>query len=122
MNNKKYKDVVYKMRYINDLRDMVHSSAEMFGDKPAFLEKDVPGGEYKPISYAQLREDIDSLGTKLVELGLKGKKVALIGENSYRWVVSYLAVTNGTGVIIPLDKELTEIEIRNLLKEQNLKL
>lgn len=116
MNNKKYKDVLYKMRYINDLRDMVHSSAEMFGDRPAFLEKDVPGGEYKPISYAQLREDIDALGTKLVELGLKGKKVALIGENSYRWVVSYLAVTNGTGVIIPLDKELTEIEIRNLLE------
>ena len=116
MNSKKYKDVLYKMRYINDLRDLIRSSAEMYGDKPAFLEKDVAGGEYRPISYVQLREDIDSLGTKFVEMGLKGKKIAVIGENSYRWVVTYLAVTNGTGVIVPLDKELTEIEIRNLIK------
>ena len=116
MNSKKYKDVFYKMRYINDLRDLIRSSAEMYGDKPAFLEKDVPGGEYKPISYVQLREDIDALGTKFVEMGLKGKKVAVIGENSYKWVVTYLSVANGTGVIVPLDKELTVIEIRNLIE------
>lgn len=115
MNSKKYKDVLYPMRYINDLRDMIHSSAELYGGDPAFLVKDVPHGEYRPISYVQFKDDIDSLGTKLTELGLKDKKVALIGENSYKWVVSYLAVVNGTGVIVPLDKELTEMEIRNLL-------
>lgn len=116
MNSKKYKDVLYKMRYINDLRDLIISSAEMYGEKPAFLEKDVPGGEYKPISFVQLREDIDALGTKLTDMGLKGKKVAVIGENSYKWVVTYLAVANGTGVIVPLDKELTAIEIGNLIR------
>lgn len=116
MNSKKYKDVLYRMRYINDLRDMICSSAELFGHDPAFLVKDVPGGEYRPISFLQLKKDIDALGTKLIELGLKGRKIALIGENSYKWVVSYLAVTNGTGVIVPLDKDLTEIEIGNLLK------
>lgn len=116
MNSKKYKDVLYQMRYINDLRDMIHSSAELYGQETSFLVKDVPRGEYRPITYAQLESDIDKLGTKLVELGLKGKKVALIGENSYKWVVSYLAVTNGTGVIVPLDKELTAIELHNLLE------
>ena len=116
MNSKKYKDVLYQMRYINDLRDMVHSSAEMFGDKTSFLVKDKPRGEYRPVTFNQLKSDIDHLGTKLVEMGLKDKKVAIIGENSYKWVVTYLAVTNGTGVIVPLDKELTGIEIRNLLE------
>lgn len=116
MNSKKYKDVLYQMRYINDLRDMVHSSAEMFGDKTSFLVKYKPRGEYRPITFNQLKSDIDHLGTKLVEMGLKDKKVAIIGENSYKWVVTYLAVTNGTGVIVPLDKELTGIEIRNLLE------
>lgn len=116
MNSKKYKDVLYQMRYINDLRDMIHSSAELYGQETSFLVKDVPRGEYRPITYAQLEADIDKLGTKLVELGLKEKKVALIGENSYKWVVSYLAVTNGTGVIVPLDKELTAIELHNLLE------
>ncbi|MDO4544936.1 MAG: AMP-binding protein [Bacillota bacterium] len=116
MNSKKYKDVLYRMRYINDLRDMVCSSAEMYGDDPAFLVKDRPGGEYRPVSYIQFKEDVDCLGTKFIQMGLKDKKVALIGENSYKWVVTYLAVTNGTGVIVPLDKELPEIEIQNLLE------
>ena len=116
MNSRKYKDVLYKMRYINDLRDMIYSSAELFGKKPAFLVKDVPGGPYRAISYIQLRNDINALGTKFIDMGLKGKKVALIGENSYKWVVTYLSVTNGTGVIVPLDKDLTEIEIGNLIK------
>lgn len=115
MNSRKYKDVLYQMRYINDLRDMIHSSAELYGDDTSFLVKDVPRGEYRPITYNQLKEDIDCLGTKLTEMGLKDKKVAVIGENSYKWVVSYLAVVNGTGVIVPLDKELTGIEIENLL-------
>ena len=115
MNSRKYKDVLYQMRYINDLRDMIHSSAELYGNDTSFLVKDVPRGEYRPITYNQLKEDIDCLGTKLIEMGLKDKKVAVIGENSYKWVVSYLAVVNGTGVIVPLDKELTGIEIENLL-------
>lgn len=116
MNNKKYKDVLYRMRYINDLRDMVHSSAEMYGEDTAFKVKDKPKGAYRPISFIQLKNEIDYLGTKLMDMGLKDKKVALIGENSYKWVVSYLAVTNGTGIIVPLDKELTDIEIKNLLE------
>lgn len=116
MNNKKYKDTLYQMRYINDLRDMVHSSAEMYGEKTAFLEKEDPRGEFKPITFNQFKDDIDCMGTKLTEMGLKGKKIALIGENSYRWVVSYLAIANGTGVVVPLDKELTDIEIRNLVE------
>ena len=116
MNSKKYKDILYQMRYINDLRDMVKSSAELYGDKTSFLVKDKPRGEYRPITFNQLKSDIDHLGTKLVEMGLKDKKVAIIGENSYKWVVTYLAVANGTGVIVPLDKELTGIEIRNLLE------
>ena len=97
---------------------MIYSSAEIFGSKPAFLVKDVPGGKYRPISYIQLKEDINDLGTRLIDMGLKVKRSAVIGENSYKWVVTYLAVTNGTGVIVPLDKELTAIEIGNLLRAE----
>ncbi len=104
------------MRYINDLRDLVHSSAELYAEDPAFLVKDKPKGEYRPISYTQFKEEIDYLGTKLIEMGLKDKKVAIIGENSYKWVVTYMAVVNGTGVVVPLDKDLTPVEIENLVK------
>ncbi len=115
MNSKKYKDTLYNMRYINDLRDMIVSSAELYAEDPAFLVKDTHSDPYRPITFRSLREDIDSLGTKLTALGLRDKKVALIGENSYEWVVSYFAVVNGTGVIVPLDKDLPEGEVTNLL-------
>ncbi len=116
MNSKKYRDVFYNFRYINDLKDMLDSSAELFAEERAYLVKDAPGGAYRPILYRELKQDVDALGTRLIDLGLKGKKIAVIGENSYRWVVSYLGTTNGTGVIVPLDKELPPGEIANLLR------
>ena len=70
MNSKKYKDTLYKMRYINDLRDMIVSSAELYADDPAFLVKDTHSDPYRPITFRTLKEDIDSLGTKLSALGL----------------------------------------------------
>jgi len=115
MNKRRYKDHLYSMRQISDLRDLVKSSAAMFPDKTAFYVKDVLGGEYRPVTFAKFDEDVDALGTVFCEMGLKGKKIALIGENSYEWVVTYCAAVNGTGVIVPLDKELQPGEIGNLL-------
>ena len=116
MNSKKYKDVFYQFRYISDLKDMLNTSAELFAKEPAYLVKDTPGGPYRPVLYEQVKRDVDALGTRLLDLGLKGKKIAVIGENSYKWVVSYLGTVCGTGVVVPLDKELPPKEIANLLK------
>ena len=89
MNSKKYKDVFYQFRYISDLKDMLNTSAELFAKEPAYLVKDTPGGPYRPVLYEKVKKDVDALGTRLLDLGLKGKKIAVIGENSYKWVVSY---------------------------------
>jgi long-chain acyl-CoA synthetase len=89
---------------------------ERFRDRDAFLVKDSPGGAYRPISYKQMQSDIDSLGTALSECGLLGAKIALIGENRYEWVISYLAVTNGVGVIVPFDRELCAEELAAFMR------
>ena len=116
MNSAKYKDVLYEMREITDLKDMITTSCELFNNKSAFLVKDKPGGKYQPITYGQFNMDINSLGTAFINMGLKDKKIAVIGENSYQWVVTYFATINGTGVIVPIDRELKAMEIANLLK------
>ena len=121
MNSNKYKDNIYELRYISDLKDMVNSSARLFPDHVAYYVKDVRGGEYRPIMYPEVKADIDGLGTKLLDLGLKGEKVAVIGENSYEWIISYLAVTNGCGVAVPLDRELPADEIINLMSRAGVK-
>jgi long-chain acyl-CoA synthetase len=115
MNSSKYKDALYEVRPIRDLKEMVDTSASLYAQRAAYLTKEVLGGEYKPIYYPQLKEDVDALGTQFLRMGLKNQKIAVIGENSYPWVVTYFAATNGTGVIVPLDRELPVNEIRNLL-------
>jgi len=107
---------LYAVRKITDLRDMVSQSAEIYGDKAAFLVKRNGSSEYQPISFVQFKKDIEAFGTALIHLGLQGKRIAVMGENRYEWAVTYLAVVNGVGVIVPLDKELPVSEIENLIR------
>ncbi|MGI6736144.1 MAG: AMP-dependent synthetase/ligase [Anaerovoracaceae bacterium] len=115
MNSIKYKDALYEPRRLDDLRDLIKSSTRIWGDKPAFLVKDDHKEPFRPISFRQWDRTVDALGTALIDLGLKDKKIAVIGENSYQWVTTYFATVNGTGVIVPIDRELKPPEIANLL-------
>ena len=94
---------------------MLNSSAGLFSNETAFLVKTEEGGPYKPVTFTQFRDDVNALGTALIELGLSGKRIAIISENRYEWAVAYLAVVNGTGVVVPLDKELPVSELKSLL-------
>ena len=119
-SNKKYKDAYYTNRTVTDLRDLINSSAALYEDRTAYLIKNVPGGNYVPKSYRELKNDIDAFGTALVEMGLKDKHIAVIGETRYEWVVADLAVINGVGVSVPLDKELPVSELANLAQRAHL--
>ena len=104
-----------EVRKIRDLKDMLQSSTELYGDKAAFLVKKPGNSNYQPVSYKEFKSDTEALGTALIDLGLKDKSIAVIGENRYEWCVSYLGVANGTGVVVPIDKELPANEIASLL-------
>ena len=94
---------------------MIKNSAEKFGEEPAFLRDGKGLEDSKKVTYKEFYHEINSLGTALVEMGLKGKRIAVIGENRYEWELSYLAVATGTGIIVPLDKALPENEIESLI-------
>lgn len=100
---------------INDLKDMLNKTKEMFAERPAYKIKIAPG-EYKIITHGETHEMIDALGTALIDLGLKGKRVAVIGENRYEWGIAYMATVCGTGTIVPLDKALPENELEDLIQ------
>ncbi|MBR5227891.1 MAG: AMP-binding protein [Clostridia bacterium] len=105
-----------KVGELKTLKDIIIKKCDEFASNVAFLEKDKKTKKFEEITYDKLKEDTVALATALVsKYKLKDKKVAVIGENSYKWYVSYLAVTTGVGTIVPLDKELPANEIENLL-------
>lgn len=107
VNNDPRPAVKYKeSRPITDIRDMILSSTALYPDNVAFYEKEKKGAPYGKTTYREMTEKMNALGTALVDLGLKDKRIAIIGANSSRWALSYLATVCGTGVVVPLDKEL----------------
>lgn len=103
-----------KMKF-TDLKDMLKQSGEAYGDRPAYIFKTDKEGEFRTITHKEFRDEINALGTALVKMGLKDKRIAVISENRYEWELAYLSVATGTGVVVPLDKALPENEIESLI-------
>ena len=106
---------LYDVRKIKSIKELMDTSATLYSDRTAFLYKPKGSDKYEPVTFRQFKSEVDALGTALIELGLKDGRIAIISENRYEWAVSYMAVVNGTGIVVPLDKELPENEIENLL-------
>ena len=107
---------------IKTIKDLVMINGEKYRDNVAITEKRHKDTEFKKYLYSDLKEDVEDFATALIsKYHLKGEKVAVIGENSYEWFVTYLAVSTCAGIIVPLDKELPSNEIVNLLKRSQAK-
>ena len=105
---------LYKYIEITDLKDMLKKSGEKYGDKIAYKIRQENG--YKEITHNEVRKMVDGLGTKLIDMGLKDKRIAVIGENRYEWEIAYLSIVCGTGTVVPLDKSLPENELESLIE------
>ncbi len=101
-------------REIKDLRDMVQTSAAFFGDKDLYVYKE--DKQEVHFSYNQLRDEVERFGTALNVLGIDDGRVAVIGETSAKVTVTYLGTVNAGGVIVPLDRELTEDQIPEFIE------
>lgn len=106
-------------KIVNNYRELVENSNTLYGSNVAYkYKKDYTAKEpeYIEKTYGQTVSDIKAFSTALLNLGLRGKNVVLIGGNRYEWCVSYLAVTCGDMVIVPLDKALPNNEIETLVR------
>ncbi len=108
---------IYEGRVITDIKDLFNSSVSLYNENIAFLKKEKVGGPYLEVTYQEAKADVDAFGTGLIDLGLKGKKIAIIGENRYEWAISYLSVVGGAGIVVPFDKELPKEELEYIIKD-----
>ena len=115
LKNSKDKRYLFKDKHVvTDIKDALNYSAEHHGDLPLFKQKYSSKLPYQEITFRRVLEDVNALGTALIDLGLKNTHIGVIGRNSAEWGESYLAVIGGVGVVVPLDRELNEDELHQL--------
>lgn len=109
----KLKKKYHKCNEITNFKDILNRSEEIFKTRTAFKLKDKNGNIYNK-KYEELKKEVYSLGTSLIEKGLLNKRIAVIGKNSYKWAVSYLA-SSIVGIVVPIDKELHSTDVINFM-------
>jgi long-chain acyl-CoA synthetase len=94
-------------------------SAEKCEDKVAFNYFD---GGWKMVSYKELMHAVKSIASHLIKSGIqKGDRVAIVSENRPEWCMSYLGISLSGGVAVPVDAQLGQDEIKNLLADSETK-
>ena len=113
MKNKSYP--LYEHEQIHDLKALIHLTEKKYAHKPAFTFERKK--ERVSVSYVEFKSDTEGLATALWDIGIQNAKVALIGENSYEWILTYFSVINSGGVIVPLDRDLPLEDIKFLCED-----
>lgn len=105
---------IHNMGPLSTLQDLFIRS-EAFGDRVAVVEK----VKKQPVAYTvkQFHDRVREVGTALYELGLAGKHIAIVSENSYNWIVAFFAIVCSGSVAVPVDKELPDKDISMLISK-----
>lgn len=118
---KEIKDQYVERKYLEDLKELIDYVGKEYGNKTAYRYREGQG--ITDVSFENFSADVTALGEYILSLGYKdGARIALLGENSYNWVVAYFAVINSGNVVVPIDKELKANEIYRLINDSDAKM
>lgn len=112
-------EAFYDVRDFRSVRELIDSADELFGDRTAFEIK--KGDLRSQITYHQYRDDVNALSTALIHQNIEGVCVAVCGDNCYEYCMTYISVICSGGIIVPVDKELHEEDIRGILDASSAK-
>ena len=110
-----------KMEYnqvvkFDTLKEMMELSVKDAAKQVAFKYRDEKDKDkIVDVTYEEFQNDTFYLGTALSNVNITSNHIAVIGDNSYKWLTVYLTVLKSDGVIVPIDKELTAKEIINVV-------
>lgn len=107
---------LYKHQQVYTIKELMDYAASKFSDKPAFVFPKCKT-EDTVISYRQFQSDVNALGTYFYNEGYRDCKIAVLGENSYEWILTYFATTCGGNTIVPIDKDLSLSDCEYLLRD-----
>ena len=103
-----------KYKIPESIRSVLRTSAEKYGDNIAY-KYFVGANEVAEMSYKQLYDNYNYVGTTICNLGLQNKKIAILSDNRPEWIIAYTAIIGSGSVVVPLDKDLLIAQIENFL-------
>lgn len=107
----------YEGTHFDTVKEIFINSSKEYADRTLLLEKFNPKGEWTEITYNQFKNEVIGLGTALTrKLNLRDTRIVIIGENTHHWYLSYMTMLCGAAIAVPVDKELPENEIENVIK------
>ena len=116
-NQKKKNKKNYEGTSFTTVKEIFVNSSKEYADRTFLLEKFNPKENWTDITYNQFKNEVIGFGTALTrKLNLKDSRIVIIGENTHHWYVSYMTMLCGAGIAVPVDKELPENEIENVIK------
>lgn len=107
----------YDVKEFSTIKEMLELAVKEDGNKIAFKYKN--NDEVIEVTYKEFEQDTINLGTALTNINMQKNHIAIIGENSYKWLTVYLSVLKSSGVIVPIDKDLPKDDIINLLNHSD---
>ena len=122
IKDKKSKNKYYEETHYKTVKEIFKRSIEKYKNNIYILER--PNHDHKAkfeeFTYERFGNDVINLGTGLMKyLNLPNERIVIIGENTYYWYVSYFSILCGVGIAVPVDKELPNNEIENVIKRSH---
>ena len=98
---------------LTNFRQLIDMNADTYPQDIAFQFQ--RNRKLVSITYQKFRDDIQTLSSYFFQQGLSRSKIAVLGENSYEWILTYFSVVMSNNIIVPIDRELPNEDIAYLL-------
>ena len=107
----------YEHTNYKTVKEFFYRACELYPEEDCILEKPDRKVPYHVTTYREFEEDVVAYGTALLRiLNQKNKRVIIIGETQYDWYLSYMALLCGGILAVPVDRELPDNELENIIK------
>jgi AMP-dependent synthetase/ligase len=115
--NKPY--AYYEHKKLNNFKELLILNLENKKDEVAFIFNNAQKEEIKK-TYNDFYNDV-TLMSNYLSNNYKNKHIALIGENSYNYLVLFFSIIISKNVAVLIDKDLSKEKIQELLKKSDSK-
>jgi len=101
---------------VESIKELLLRSADIYANKLAM--EDLSETPIKRTTYSELLSYVLKFGTALKKLGIEEQShIAIIGENRVQWSISYFTCMLFNYVAVPIDRNLSQNEIFNIIHE-----